>query len=148
MRRIISQIKVECINEGCEEKLQNADKQKHEMECPFRKISCRYCDKQLQLREVYHHTIDGHSEETKREILGYYMSQSEKSKVGSSLKSSINGNYNPLAAVKNAKGREARFGDHVKYYCGGDLLFKCRCCDGYCGPTNGENCIDCMRLDM
>ena len=25
---------------------------------------------------------------------------------------------------------------------------KCHCCNGKCGPTNGENCVKCMHLDM
>jgi hypothetical protein len=35
-----------------------------------------------------------------------------------------------------------------KYYCQDSLGIKCECCDGNCGPTNGDNCIDCMELDI
>jgi len=36
-----------------------------------------------------------------------------------------------------------------KFYCQGDVLGpKCYCCNGKCGPTNGENCVKCMQLDM
>ena len=43
----------------------------------------------------------------------------------------------------------ATFGETGKYYCGKkNLIGKCDCCDGRCGPTNGENCNACMELDV
>jgi len=36
--------------------------------------------------------------------------------------------------------RTPRLGSSGKFYCGGKLETKCYCCDGNCGPTNGENC--------
>ena len=38
--------------------------------------------------------------------------------------------------IKN-KGKDSIIGTTGKYYCGGPLLGKCMCCNGYCGPTNG-----------
>jgi hypothetical protein len=38
----------------------------------------------------------------------------------------------------------AELGTTSKYFCGGKLIGSCRCCDGNCGPTNGENCDACM----
>ncbi|PAA59567.1 hypothetical protein BOX15_Mlig009760g1 [Macrostomum lignano] len=36
-----------------------------------------------------------------------------------------------------------------KNYCTGPLNGPpCNCCDGRCGPDNGCNCVDCMRLDL
>ncbi len=35
-----------------------------------------------------------------------------------------------------------------KFYCGGPLFPKCSCCNGSCGPTNGCNCLSCMKLDL
>ncbi len=99
------------------------------------------------LKHIYEHTLDAHAEEAKKMIMSSYVPQTQKSKISSASKI-LEGEYNPLAKVRNAKGRDAGFGDHIKYYCGGDLGFKCRCCDGHCGPTNGENCVDCMRLDV
>lgn len=54
----------------------------------------------------------------------------------------------PLVPVKNKSGKMASLGTTAKYYCGGPLLYKCSCCDGNCGTTNGENCLGCMELDM
>jgi hypothetical protein len=35
-----------------------------------------------------------------------------------------------------------------KFYCGQKLETKCNCCNGFCGPNNGENCIECMKMDI
>jgi hypothetical protein len=44
----------------------------------------------------------------------------------------------------NSNNRLARIGETGKYYCGGKVGKKCKCCDGNCGPTNGCNCTACM----
>ena len=54
----------------------------------------------------------------------------------------------PAVKVINRIGREASLGVSAKYYCGGPLVVKCNCCNGSCGPTNGENCLACMELDV
>ncbi len=44
---------------------------------------------------------------------------------------------------------QVKLGMFGKYYCGGKLGGKpCNCCNGICGPTNGENCVKCMQLDQ
>lgn len=54
-----------------------------------------------------------------------------------------------LSRIKNSKGRDSHLGVSGKYYCGQkNLIGKCGCCDGSCGPTNGENCDDCMEEDL
>ena len=35
-----------------------------------------------------------------------------------------------------------------KFYCGKKLDFRCGCCNGNCGPTNGCNCTSCQALDI
>ena len=51
--------------------------------------------------------------------------------------------------MKNSNGDISQFGTTGKYYCGKkNLIGKCGCCNGHCGPTNGENCDACMELDM
>jgi hypothetical protein len=38
-------------------------------------------------------------------------------------------------------GLSPQLGSTGKFYCGGKLDGpKCSCCNGYCGPTNGQNC--------
>ena len=49
----------------------------------------------------------------------------------------------------NENGDLASLGETGKYYCGRkNLIGRCYCCDGSCGPTNGENCDACMKLDI
>ena len=48
----------------------------------------------------------------------------------------------------NRKEVQAQLGETGKYYCKSKLIGKCNCCDGYCGPTNGQNCDACMELDV
>jgi hypothetical protein len=49
----------------------------------------------------------------------------------------------------NEKGSKARLGSTGKYYCGELLDYhSCKCCNGFCGPTNGCNCSACMKLDL
>ena len=56
--------------------------------------------------------------------------------------------HNYFKPVTNSKGRKAALGSTSKYYCGGQLLGRCECCDGFCGPDSGENCDACMELDI
>lgn len=44
--------------------------------------------------------------------------------------------------------KRPKMGTTGKFYCSGKLETKCICCNGYCGPSNGENCVECMKLDM
>lgn len=50
--------------------------------------------------------------------------------------------------IKNSKGKFSQLGLSGKYYCGGKLIGICGCCDGNCGPSNGENCDECMAADL
>jgi hypothetical protein len=56
--------------------------------------------------------------------------------------------FDRIAKTTNGAGRASRLGGSGKYYCGGRLETKCSCCDGYCGPDNGCNCLSCMKLDI
>ena len=39
-----------------------------------------------------------------------------------------------------------KLGSSGKYYCGRKL--DCGCCNGFCGPIKGCNCMNCMKLDI
>lgn len=55
-----------------------------------------------------------------------------------------------IATRLNENNKKARLGETGKYYCE-VYMGKCKsrpCCDGYCGPTNGCNCLACMKLDI
>jgi hypothetical protein len=54
-----------------------------------------------------------------------------------------------LEKTRNKFGRYARLGSTGKFYCGGELDgFRCSCCNGKCGVSNGCNCSGCMLLDV
>lgn len=54
-----------------------------------------------------------------------------------------------IEETRNIFGRGARLGSTGKFYCTGRLDgFRCSCCNGQCGPTNGCNCSGCMLLDV
>ena len=48
----------------------------------------------------------------------------------------------------NSNNQTARLGATGKFYCGARLTEPCQCCNGYCGPDRGCNCVPCMRLDL
>lgn len=63
--------------------------------------------------------------------------------------------YDPRELVNSKKDylnsihKCPKLGTTGKFYCGAKLdPPKCYCCNGYCGPTNGENCSECMKLDI
>lgn len=56
-------------------------------------------------------------------------------------------NNDRLSVKKNNNGDISKLGNTGKYYCGKKVL-NCRCCNGYCGPTNGDNCESCQYLDI
>ena len=47
----------------------------------------------------------------------------------------------------NNEGFTARKGTTGKYYCGRKIGNSIGNWDGYCGPTNGDNCKPCKTLD-
>jgi hypothetical protein len=49
---------------------------------------------------------------------------------------------------KKDYGKVPHLGMTGKFYCGDKLGLLCNCCNGFCGPTNGENCPKCMKLDL
>lgn len=58
---------------------------------------------------------------------------------------------NPEEVIKRyggkIEGKVPSLGKTGKFYCEGPLGLLCMCCNGKCGPTNGENCLRCMTLD-
>ena len=76
------------------------------------------------------------------------MNSSTQSLSSLSIKENSN-SYLSIEKRVNSRGYEARFEKSGKYYCGKNLDgSKCKCCNGYCGPTSGCNCSGCMKLDL
>lgn len=135
-RKVISEIKVPCGH--CEEKVESGNMESHLTKCPKLKISCRFCGATLTQADAPKHTATAHQLEAK-EYLTRMVLELKKDKQGSASKigapsAQIHNYFKP---VNNSKGRRAMLGTSSKYYCGGELVGKCGCCDGHCGPDNG-----------
>ena len=50
-------------------------------------------------------------------------------------------------ALINKKGNKVTMGRFGIVYCSPKMEFKCDCCDGNCGPTDGCCCISCMEMN-
>lgn len=57
-------------------------------------------------------------------------------------------NHSIEKQINLSTNKVSRLGKSGKYYCGQKLHGFCRCCNGFCGPTNGCNCSECMMLDI
>lgn len=62
-------------------------------------------------------------------------------------KLATNSIWDPTLQPINLVGVFSKKGATSKYYCGKNIGFNCGCCSG-CGPTNGDNCLPCMILDV
>lgn len=66
------------------------------------------------------------------------MTESSLKKVNKIDQSKINlTQHDYFSPLNNKFNRKASLGTPSKYYCGGELLGKCSCCNGHCGPVDG-----------
>ena len=139
IRRMVSNIEKPC--DYCNIMFQRGNLKSHLEVCTMKPTSC---------------IMDGCNFDGTRELLLNHM-------ITAHVKELTNPNYKivsqkyldkPSESVDlicrktNSFNRSARLGESGKYYCGGQLDTGCRCCDGFCGPTNGCNCTACFSLDM
>ena len=56
----------------------------------------------------------------------------------------------PHGWLVNSDGASARIGpgNPTKFYCGRMVMTHDRRTDGYCGPTDGEQCAACLKLNQ
>ena len=59
----------------------------------------------------------------------------------------LKGRSMPKGWLVNRDGYAARKSGK-KYYCGRNVMVGVAFCDGYCGPTDGQNCPACEKLDQ
>jgi hypothetical protein len=52
----------------------------------------------------------------------------------------------PKGFLVNREGRTARAGSDNMWHCGAKVMRGVPGCDGWCGPTNGPQCLACQRL--
>jgi hypothetical protein len=138
IRRIILSIPIKCQN--CDYNTTRGELPNHTVKCPNRKLKCVICFQEFPKSEFLPHAVEIHPEE----LMKFLTEQvNEPNPVREVL-----GDRNIIGIKKNHIGREARIGESGKHYCGGNLNIDCSCCNGYCGPTNGCNCVWCMKLDI
>lgn len=106
---------------------------KHQKECPERNIKCRFCGKVEKKKNISLHTKNLHGDKINQIVHAYHV-QSHP----------IN-DPREVLRVAGCQPEGAHLGKTGKFYCNGNLGGpKCHCCNGKCGPTNGENCRKCM----
>jgi hypothetical protein len=141
MRTLINQIEVTC--KLCKEKYLLLEEQNHyKLKCPyFNLIKCRYCPQEVPKDQIVKHTRLEHEDKLDTIIEEIYANPAPLLDPKKVLKE----REHYLAQI----GRSPQLGSSGKFYCGSKLDGpKCGCCNGYCGPTNGCNCSECMKLDV
>lgn len=101
---------------------------------------CKICSKQVKRKDLVGHTTSTHSNKTVEIVKHYHESNTPIPNPEEVIKRFV-------LPVPNY-GKVPHLGTTGKFYCGDKLGLLCSCCNGSCGPTNGENCLRCMRLDL
>ena len=130
VRRIISSMPTPCPH--CNTQSTFGDLKTHLKYCEARPIRCSKCEFTGLRHALVGHANDEHPDD----IVAFFSKQLEAP------------NRNCIEPRQNQAGNMARLGDTGKFYCGKRLNGQCGCCNGNCGPNNGCNCVDCMRLDV
>ncbi|KAL0227431.1 hypothetical protein RCL1_003575 [Eukaryota sp. TZLM3-RCL] len=121
VRRMIDSLPSTCPN--CHYGTCRGNLKQHLKKCPEMILSCRCCAISLCRQDFLSHVVETHAEEVVK-----FFSEQEKSD-------------------SNIIAISVFVGDNGKHYCGRKIL-SCSCCDGYCGPRYGCNCLECMKLDL
>ncbi len=137
MRQRIGEMRVGCRIEGCEHRLLHRDRKKHEALCIHKCVSCYFCRGQVSKKALPEHMLNEHREQVD-EILKRLVDVREHLGPREC-------EYDPGRPAKNEAGRTAALGLSGKHYCGCKL--ECPDLSLTCGPSKGENCRSCMRLD-
>lgn len=133
IRRMIGAMPVEC---KCGFKTTRSELPSHDLSCPMKILTCSVpnCRFEGTAGSFLTHITENH----RKEVIAYFTTHETPTTSGPAP---------PTRDCIGAKGR-ARIGSNGKYYCGSRLNGSCGCCDGNCGPTNGCNCVNCMKLDI
>jgi hypothetical protein len=141
LRKRIGQLRVQCRIPGCKVEMAECRRKDHESNCDFRKDPCVWCGGLFTRREISEHLKSRHPKETAQVLL-------RAEPLQGFIQLAEMREFQPLQKIKNGYGRLASLGHFTKYYCGGPLETKCDCCEGTCGPFDGNNCRACMLLDV
>jgi len=142
-RRLINTSPANCAH--CNSAMARGDLKEHLKRCDKSPIECPLCSEKIKKEESLNHLSLRHRQETfgKLEtIFGLFIDKNNNLLADNNSSDSID-------TQMNSKRRQARLGSSGKFYCGGQLDGeRCKCCNNYCGPTNGCNCSACMQLDI
>ena len=127
IRRIIGSMSVTC--QFCHKDVQRSNISDHEEMCPDKLFICPHCSHEGKKDDVLNHLITLHA---KKLLVPQQTTQDD---------------YNIITATINSDNRMARLGLTGKFYCEANIEHKGCGLDGFCGPTDGCNCVACMRLD-
>jgi hypothetical protein len=134
-RKIIECMPIKC--EFCSETTTKGKVQEHLDKCQGRNYKCKNVKCSF---------------EGKREAFLKHIEESHQSEILNDFDANpsnlINNRvYNLFNARINAVGKPAVRGYSGKFYCGEKSDITCGSCDGNCGPSNGCQCTDCMKID-
>ncbi|KAI9338360.1 hypothetical protein DFJ73DRAFT_962131 [Zopfochytrium polystomum] len=165
VQRIAHKTIVTCV--VCARDMASSEYAQHQVRChPGAAVTCPHpgCGQQLETKRVWRHVVDNHladaveqspegSLRMVRIMLGFkFAIQDGASKRQAAASSSAGGReataFRDPCQTLGEGGLACRLGSTGKYYCGRAMPGDFPCTDGYCGPTNGENCPSCQRLDL
>jgi len=142
-RRLINTSPANC--QHCNSAMAKGDLKDHLKRCDKAPLECPLCSEKLKKEESLNHLVASHRKESfaKLEtIFGLFNDENNNLSDDKIVSDSI-------VTQINSKGRQARLGSSGKFFCKSELDGKrCRCCNNFCGPTNGCNCSACMQLDI
>eukprot|EP00794_Sanderia_malayensis_P013956 gene13956-15412_t len=144
-RRIIGNLPVPCEWIGCKDQLVRSELKEHMAKCQHRIIKCpsQGCVFSGKESDFVAHLAADHKANLVKNAEKIFQQQQDVNMQQQPIERDL------LAIKRNGYGRICRPGETGKYYCGGSLgHVRCPCCNGYCGPTNGCNCSDCMKMDV
>lgn len=126
LQKIIQQILIPC--KFCNTEFSQSAMQDHYKTCSKFTSLCFLCNQELIREETIEHLQEKHPEM----IIDFCYKE----------------HNDPIIGLKiNSAGRNAELGRTGKYYCKGPIGYPCGCCNGVCGPSNGCNCLPCLKLD-
>jgi len=171
-KRLLSSLPTTC-QYNCGTNIQRGEYKSHLLKCENRNFTCNLCQVESKKNEFMTHILAKHE----IELLNYFdktyqeenNSKNKENFICSKSQNNINydtkmysnafnsnnsnstNNYfksqsSPINFIENDHYK-AFLGENDIFYCGGRLNFKCKCCDGMCGPTNGCVCSACMRYN-
>lgn len=139
LEKIIQTLPVAC--EFCSKDIKQEELADHTRVCEERKITCKFCHTSIAIKDLTSHVQSEHFE-----VLLHTFDDSVEDEENAKNFTAKEHHIKPT--VKNYMRRNAYLGSTGKYYWGGKLDKKCKCCKGVWGPFSGWNCKACMDLDV